>query len=156
MLDSVSPVYPFFPTGIFPIVFQAVPRKYHLIQDLKSWTDAQTYCRLHFVDLATVENSTDMESLEAEAQQYNYASKAWVGLYNDVNSWRWSLNDAPLTFKSWGFNEPNNAHGQEECAKINMLGMWYDATCAQNNSFLCYNGKKFTFCKLLGFSNIVT
>ncbi|KAL6466780.1 hypothetical protein MHYP_G00245840 [Metynnis hypsauchen] len=129
------------PTGILPIV-QTFPRQYHLIQEPKTWTEAQAFCRLNFVDLATVENSTDMAMLLKEAHKHNFTSQAWVGLYNDVNSWRCSLNEIPLgSFQKWGTAQPNNLYGHEECAMMDQNGLWWDDICSKTKFCLCYDAK---------------
>ncbi|KAI4878294.1 hypothetical protein NFI96_000095 [Prochilodus magdalenae] len=133
-------------TGILPAVSLSVQRHYHLIQTAKNWTDAQAFCRLSFVDLATIESLTDMINLGMEALKHRFLDKAWVGLYNDIDSWRWSLNDTPLgDLKKWGPREPNNGKGHEECAKMDNSGLWYDADCAQKITFVCYDANSTAF-----------
>ncbi|KAL0189847.1 hypothetical protein M9458_016946, partial [Cirrhinus mrigala] len=75
-----------------------------------TWTDAQTYCRTHHYDLATVQN------------EKAFSGYAWIGLYNDVNSWRWSYNEESLVFQSWALGQPNNYGLGEACATISPDG----------------------------------
>uniref|UniRef100_W5LQP1 C-type lectin domain-containing protein n=1 Tax=Astyanax mexicanus TaxID=7994 RepID=W5LQP1_ASTMX len=90
-------------------------RQYHLITKQKSWPSAQAYCREHYADLATVENEVDRNNIQREAQRLGLMSEAWVGLYNDIDSWRCSRKDIPLKWTRWGRDEPNNQFGEEEC-----------------------------------------
>ncbi|KAL7855785.1 hypothetical protein AOLI_G00193890 [Acnodon oligacanthus] len=135
-------------TGILPVV-PSVPRQYHLIQDMKNWTEAQTFCRLNFVDLATVESLTEMARLVKEARKHNFMSGAWVGLYNDISSWRCSHENTPLGLKKWATNEPDNQYGQEWCAATGGDGLWRDTFCLEKRDFLCYDERKYNLGKFL-------
>ena len=50
---------------------------------------------------------------------------AWFGLYNDVNSWRWSLSDKTFygqgesEFRMWASGQPDNLGGRQTCGQIN-------------------------------------
>ncbi|KAK7883844.1 hypothetical protein WMY93_026967 [Mugilogobius chulae] len=111
----------------------------------KSWTDAQQYCREHYVDLATLENETDVNRLPIPG------SWVWIGLYDDPaswnkamtsdsNSWRWSSTGttSPGGYQNWASTEPNNYDGVELCVYVKN-GEWFDGICALLFEFFCYN-----------------
>ncbi|XP_062864236.1 putative C-type lectin domain family 20 member A [Trichomycterus rosablanca] len=89
-------------TGFAPLI-QSVPRKYYLIREGKTWSDAQTYCRATHTDLATIETSDEMIKLQNVAQTQSFTSDAWIGLYFDFNvDWRWSFaNESLGTMTNW-------------------------------------------------------
>ncbi|KAJ7997561.1 hypothetical protein DPEC_G00230280 [Dallia pectoralis] len=63
--------------------------QYHLVNMNKNWTEAQSFCRETYTDLATI---TDPEEYNSVTCQINStlgsSGRAWIGLkYN----WRWSL-----------------------------------------------------------------
>ncbi|XP_008433446.1 C-type mannose receptor 2-like [Poecilia reticulata] len=66
--------------------------EFHYINENKTWTEAQQYCREKHTDLVTVTNMKDMKRLiniSAEDQ-----SEAWIGLINKPEfnrTWFWSL-----------------------------------------------------------------
>ncbi|KAF5887016.1 putative C-type lectin domain family 20 member A isoform X1 [Clarias magur] len=123
-------------TGI-PLV-HSVYSKYHLVLQGKNWSDAQTYCQARYTDLAIVKSNDEMVRLQNEAQVQNFSSGAWIGLYNDINSWRWSMGNVPVgSFTSWYIGEPNNADGQ--CAVILSPYGWYDTQCPKAFPFLCFD-----------------
>uniref|UniRef100_A0A8C2CRB8 C-type lectin domain-containing protein n=1 Tax=Cyprinus carpio TaxID=7962 RepID=A0A8C2CRB8_CYPCA len=116
---------------------------YVLIQEQKTWDEAQAYCRRTHIDLATVQSTEDLASLQEAV--YKMAEMTWIGLYNDINSWRWSYQDEKITFQNWYIGEPNNFDGHEECAVMQENGTWNDCGCTQLFPFFCYRGKKSTF-----------
>ncbi|XP_053094511.1 hepatic lectin-like [Pangasianodon hypophthalmus] len=127
-------------TGIIPLVL-SVSRNYYLIQQRKTWSDAQAYCQATHTDLAIVKSNDDMIRLQNEAQRQQFNSSAWIGLYNDVNSWRWSFGNEPLgSMNKWAAGEPNNWEGNQECTVI-APGVWYDKACTERYPFVCFDGE---------------
>ncbi|XP_042368634.1 macrophage mannose receptor 1-like [Plectropomus leopardus] len=121
--------------------------KYHFVKQKKNWTEAQTYCRDKYTDLATVLDMTDMKRLCDSAQK---PDEAWIGLYSDPelnykNMWRWQWSLPGLEFNDseskWGYTEPNNYDQQEKCVRMDTDGMWQDDNCSKRHKFICYNGK---------------
>lgn len=111
-----------------------------------TWTEAQSYCREHYKDLATVSSEEESNELVMAAQEY-YNDSVWIGLYDDVNSWRWSLQnegfygEGDSEFHEWNSGEPNNFMGMEDCV-VMMTNGWNDCDCLIKYPFVCYNGKK--------------
>ncbi|XP_056277361.1 L-selectin-like [Pseudoliparis swirei] len=70
----------------------SVMREYHYVKMLKTWTEAQSYCREKFTDLAAVENQSDNDSLLSVLQ--SLGDYAWIGLYDKTAGWKWALGDA--------------------------------------------------------------
>lgn len=136
-LHTVTFYNMFLSTGLCSYTRGAL-REYVLIQDQKTWNEAQAYCRMNHLDLATVQNNEDSANLQEAV--YKMTKIAWIGLYNDINSWRWSYEDEKMTFQSWNMGEPNNYNGYEEC--VMMQGStWNDWGCSDLLPFFCYNGK---------------
>ncbi|XP_053084302.1 C-type lectin domain family 10 member A-like [Pangasianodon hypophthalmus] len=141
-------------TGLVPLVL-SVPHIYYLIQQGKTWSDAQAYCRATHTDLAIVKSNEDMVRLQNEAQRQQFSSSAWVGLYNDINSWRWSLGNEPLgSMRLWIAGQPNNVDGHQECAAIGPWG-WNDITCTDALPFVCFDGKEQNMFNILSVGKVV-
>ncbi|KAI5626516.1 secretory phospholipase A2 receptor-like isoform X1, partial [Silurus asotus] len=107
-----------------------------------TWSDAQAYCKASYTDLAIIQNDDDVVQIQNEIQGKQFKSSAWIGLYNDINSWRWSLGNVPLgSFNDWLFIQPKNEYGNDECAVIWGMG-WIDWTCSELISFVCFDETK--------------
>lgn len=98
-----------------------------------------------YTDLATVASDADFLQLKKEAVRKGLVEVAWIGLYDNVNSWRWSLNDFLLkdaTFMNWHAGEPDNVQGKEACGIIiGTYGYWEDKPCTELRPFICYDGE---------------
>ena len=80
-----------FSTG-FCAISVCLPRQYHLVNESKTWAEAQRYCREHYVDLASIDNNEETRKIINLVDTRNSRS-TWIGLYDDLNSWRWPLDD---------------------------------------------------------------
>ncbi|KAG7261511.1 hypothetical protein CRUP_010318, partial [Coryphaenoides rupestris] len=69
---------------LFPGVCSAL-HYYYVVDTAMTWMDAQSYCREHYDDLATIDSLEDQQRLEEAAQ--GFSGSAWIGLYDDVKSW---------------------------------------------------------------------
>lgn len=111
------------------------------------------YCREHHVDLATVSNTEDMNQLVNTVQESSggFTGKAWIGLHDNLTSWRWSLSDSSYygdqeaDYRNWGFGQPDNFFGGQMCVKMLSEGVWDDSRCSPRNPFICYDGLNSAF-----------
>ncbi|XP_058240393.1 macrophage mannose receptor 1-like [Hemibagrus wyckioides] len=129
-----------FITGVLPVT-QTIYRRFHLNLQGKTWSDAQAYCRAMYTDLATFENHDEAVRAQNIAQSQSLTGSTWIGLYNDVNSWRWSMGNEPLgSFRSWCYTNPDNYASNEYCAAVDVPG-WFDSCCATTFPFICFDGR---------------
>ncbi|XDV38532.1 hypothetical protein PO909_007908, partial [Leuciscus waleckii] len=135
---------------VFPFICYSVSsltssRQYHFVNESKTWTEAQRHCRQNYTDLATIDNMEEMNRL-INTVNGSYNGSAWIGLYDDVNSWRWSLEDNDFyqegerDFRNF-YHEPDNSGGKDLCVYINYDGKWYDISCDYTLPFVCYDGR---------------
>ncbi|XP_062373033.1 macrophage mannose receptor 1-like [Sardina pilchardus] len=127
--------------GFFPLS-SALSHQYHFVNESKTWSEAQSYCRANYTDLATLYNTDDVNALTQLGSQ---TGSAWIGLHDDVqNSWRWSITDSSFygpgetTYRNWSPAEPNNFRGKELCVDMHPVGTWNDIPCDYNYPFVCY------------------
>ncbi|KAK2833943.1 hypothetical protein Q5P01_017832 [Channa striata] len=122
-----------------------VSRFYILVQTSKAWTDAQSYCRSVYTDLAVVQNKQQLAELNRLIGGSQYV---WIGLQPDIESWRWSLENqdyygaGQADFRNWQAIGPNGGLGYYRvCVEMLSTGEWQTAQCNTNNfHFMCYNG----------------
>ena len=67
----------------------------------------------------------------------------WIGLYDDLNSWRWSLSDTSFyrdgeaEFRQWQDGQPNNYNSREHCTVMDSYGGWGDFDCMNQLWSIC-------------------
>ncbi|KAG5261360.1 hypothetical protein AALO_G00303120 [Alosa alosa] len=121
----------------------SVPRRFHVVKEQKSWTEAQQYCREEFTDLATIDNMTEMEKVNSMILEAG-AGNAWIGLKQ--GKWRWSLADREFyrenesEFRNWASNPPNGGAEKECVARKHANGKWHHNKCIERLPFICYDG----------------
>ncbi|XP_059188290.1 lectin-like isoform X2 [Centropristis striata] len=106
-----------------------------------SWTEAQSYCREHHTDLASVRNQAENQKVQ-ELVPGVWA--VWIGLFRD--SWKWS-DGSSSSFRYWKSGQPDNYGGKEDCAAADFSssGGWRDRKCDQKFPFICYSPSKCFF-----------
>ncbi|KAI5620129.1 macrophage mannose receptor 1 isoform X1 [Silurus asotus] len=135
-----SNIFFFFCDTIAVSILGTVPHNYELIKTPMTWANAKNYCRVWYTDLAAIQSGTDWLRLKKEAVSKGLATPAWVGLYADINGWRWSLNNLQyVPFRPWYPGEPNNAAGKESCVAIGGYNCWWDVPCTQLRPIICYD-----------------
>uniref|UniRef100_A0A673B5K2 C-type lectin domain-containing protein n=1 Tax=Sphaeramia orbicularis TaxID=375764 RepID=A0A673B5K2_9TELE len=118
------------PLGSSKIIFWSIStcllHQYHYVHELKTWTEAQSYCRRHYTDLATIENSFKMDQL-INAVSGESVSEVWIGLFSEVD-WRWSdgYTGNESGYRRWDpiWSEPNFKSAAEWCVRYHSSGWW--------------------------------
>uniref|UniRef100_A0A8D0AG63 C-type lectin domain-containing protein n=1 Tax=Sander lucioperca TaxID=283035 RepID=A0A8D0AG63_SANLU len=97
-----------------------------------SWFDAQTYCREHHTDLASVRNAADNQKVLGAIP---YLGIVWIGLFRDT--WKWS-DGSNSSFRFWQNGQTD--YNGKTCVAANFSdsGKWGDWTCGWKRSFICY------------------
>uniref|UniRef100_A0A3P9NLV6 C-type lectin domain-containing protein n=1 Tax=Poecilia reticulata TaxID=8081 RepID=A0A3P9NLV6_POERE len=128
--------------------------QFHYINENKTWTEAQQYCREKHTDLVTVTNMKDMKRLinisgdQREAwiglikvKMMNFADhRAYFGLFRD--NWRWS-DGSSFSFRHWkkNFNNPESISDQCAMTVFGDGGRWKNVSCSVRKPFICYDGE---------------
>ncbi|XP_032423729.1 L-selectin-like [Xiphophorus hellerii] len=119
-------------------------RKYHFVYDPKSWSDAQTFCRQRYTDLATIDNMADVDVLNnmADLKQMVYSQfsyRAWIGLYTNAGQWKWA-DGSKFLFTHWKSGKPDKSTDTSVCAVayFQESGSWEDEYCDIKRAFICY------------------
>ncbi|XP_063049772.1 C-type mannose receptor 2-like [Engraulis encrasicolus] len=109
---------------------------YVLVEEEKTWPDAQRYCRDHYTDLASVRNQAENDNITGLLTGGN--DDAWIGLFR--NAWEWS-DGSSSSFHHWNSEEPNNDYSVNGlCVEMWPSG-WNDVSCHHPKYFVCYEDK---------------
>ncbi|KAJ4923855.1 hypothetical protein JOQ06_028110 [Pogonophryne albipinna] len=114
-------------------------KEYHYVSDSKTWADAQSYCRENFNDLATINNEDENVKLMSVSQ--TTTGNAWIGLYDNFETWKWALGDTDINneFSYWNTDNPNVNHAPESCTVMEVSGRWNDKQCFKPRHAVCYH-----------------
>ncbi|KAI9515680.1 hypothetical protein NQZ68_023332 [Dissostichus eleginoides] len=130
-------------------------------------SEAQRYCREKHTDLATVDSMEVVELLNNKLDpnklsEHGNIYRVWIGLYDDVDSWKWSMSDTSFfkpretEFRQWASGEPNNKYSVEHCTHIRSNdGLWNDRGCAVRMNAVCLDvrGPNATFVVIDSYMN---
>ncbi|XP_044198490.1 uncharacterized protein LOC122974519 [Thunnus albacares] len=116
--------------------------QYHFVAEPMKWTEAQTYCRETYTDLATIENTEDMNQLNNTVSSAGYNSQVWIGLYRVVD-WKWSdgYRGSGDEYRDWASNQPSLGTDKLGVVIGNSRPSWQIHSCTHIHYFVCYNGK---------------
>ncbi|XP_014833936.1 PREDICTED: C-type mannose receptor 2-like [Poecilia mexicana] len=114
------------------------------INENKTWTEAQQYCREKHTDLVTVTNMKDMKRLINISA--GNKKEAWIGLYDQTHgtrTWYWSQSEVDFNESETNWNpstsEPSDSGGVENCGFMWKTLKWGDLSCNDRYIFLCYS-----------------
>lgn len=116
-----------------------VYHQYHYVPVLKTWTEAQTYCRQTYTDLATIENTEEMDYLYDRVSFFGYNSTVWIGAYFSI-AWGWGQLVTPSYF-SWENQtdtEPFSVY--YTCGSVDNISVSFEL-CSLEHPFICDNGE---------------
>ncbi len=128
-------------------------QKYVWVSQGRTWTEAQSYCRETYTDLASVRNETERQQILSivRSNGYYYAYM-WIGLHRNR---LWS-DQSSSSFTYWlpwtqsvaaqpdnGANVPG-LYGSEHCTAVSLqhFGQWTDENCFASLPFFCYSGEQ--------------
>ncbi|XP_028976747.2 macrophage mannose receptor 1-like isoform X2 [Esox lucius] len=125
-----------------------ISHQYHLVNMQMTWTEAQSYCRESYTDLATVSDTEEYNSLVCQINStLGNSGQVWIGL---KFNWRWSLEDTETEgiTNGWPGGFPWVQNGLffsiwQVCVLMNTYNaQWQEYICDTYNYFVCYDGRQ--------------
>uniref|UniRef100_A0A4W6CDS6 C-type lectin domain-containing protein n=1 Tax=Lates calcarifer TaxID=8187 RepID=A0A4W6CDS6_LATCA len=99
-------------------------KHYYLIDEPKTWHEALDYCKEKYNNLAIVNNDVNRLVNTAQYSTGGFTERAWIGLHDNLTSWRWSFSDSgyygdkEADYRNWGFDQPDNFLGEQMCVEM--------------------------------------
>uniref|UniRef100_A0A672II36 C-type lectin domain-containing protein n=1 Tax=Salarias fasciatus TaxID=181472 RepID=A0A672II36_SALFA len=132
---------------IFPPGFLSLPSssEFYLVNERRTWAEAQRHCRENSSDLASVHHDGDSRRLlMAAGRSGDSGRSAWIGLFDESTVWKLS-EDASLEVNTdsldWMKEQPNNFAGSQHCLYITQTGILNDFFCSTPFHFICYDDR---------------
>ncbi|XP_050931709.1 C-type mannose receptor 2 [Lates calcarifer] len=118
--------------------------EYHYISESKTWSEAQSYCREKYTDLATVYDMTDMKRLLDSTENQG---EAWIGLCNNPGKenrkWHWSLPGVEYNESEAKYLESLNNGDDKNCVYMDESKTYMAKECTKElNEFICYDERR--------------
>ncbi|XP_043952847.1 macrophage mannose receptor 1-like [Gambusia affinis] len=115
-------------------------KKYHLIQEQKKWTEAQSFCREKHTDLISGTKQLEDEEVKNEISHVGDYTYIFTGLFRE--KWRWS-DGSSSSFRRWkkGFDNQIEYSGQCAMTVTDDGGRWRNENCNERKPFICYDDK---------------
>ncbi|CAB1349515.1 unnamed protein product [Coregonus sp. 'balchen'] len=125
------------PSGWSPAAKRNVCYKLYrkVIENKKTWSEAQEFCKAIGGDLMSIHSATDLIS-----SPYHSPDTAWIGLSSlDPNAGFVWTDGSAFSYDNWGFGEPNNYNDNEKCAEVQFYygRHWNDRHCDSYNDWIC-------------------
>ena len=95
-----------------------------------NWFDAYDHCKSQEGRLAEIDCEEENTALIEEIKRKGYTERKmnfWIG-FTDLGSegdWRLASSGLKPSYVNWHKGQPNNAHGNEDCARIR-IGIYSD------------------------------
>ncbi|XP_027143984.1 C-type mannose receptor 2 [Larimichthys crocea] len=118
--------------------------QYHYVAGPLTWTEAQTFCRKTYTDLATFGSPEEKSQLLSTLSSAGVNSDVWIGLYSKI-VWRWSngYRGDGAEYRNWNNNpndEPDFSEPNQFCVCTAKDGRWWDSPCDDERPFICMAG----------------
>uniref|UniRef100_A0A673J8F5 C-type lectin domain-containing protein n=1 Tax=Sinocyclocheilus rhinocerous TaxID=307959 RepID=A0A673J8F5_9TELE len=116
-------------------------RKHIFINNAKTWSNAQKFCRENYADLSTIDSQEELLRFKNDSKnQTADSTHSWVGLSKPSANGKWVWSDGSEEISmTWRTGQPDNPN-TAFCGKSSD-GELYDYDCGQQYPFFCYEWK---------------
>uniref|UniRef100_A0A3P9JES2 C-type lectin domain-containing protein n=1 Tax=Oryzias latipes TaxID=8090 RepID=A0A3P9JES2_ORYLA len=103
-------------------------RQFYFVNTPLNWANAQSVCRQNYTDLATIENTADVDAAIVALSSLT----VWIGLYRQRV---WS--DGSQSVFQYNIVVQQGSTG-EKCISVEKPGQWSNNDCSSQFPFICY------------------
>uniref|UniRef100_A0A3P8SN35 C-type lectin domain-containing protein n=1 Tax=Amphiprion percula TaxID=161767 RepID=A0A3P8SN35_AMPPE len=112
------------------------PTAYVMVDTQLSWSEAQSYCRQHHNDLASIRSEEEKNNIQSTLIAEGH-DNVWIGLYRDL--WAFWSDNSTSTFTNWETHQSDNNGANQFCAAFHLVSRkWSDEVCNQRKPFFCF------------------
>ncbi|KAK2811155.1 hypothetical protein Q5P01_000276 [Channa striata] len=130
-------------SGCF-ICSMCIFHQYHFVNVSMNWDQARNYCRQNYTDLATTENSEELNQLISTVSSAGYSSQVWIGLYISYSDqWTTSIGTDYLNWVNQARNDPLFVY--YVCYGTSKTSYYLDENCSVKHPFVCLTGSQMVF-----------
>ena len=112
------------------------PPVYTLMNEARSWSDANAACLAAGLQLASVQSAAENALLVTAAA----GNQVWIGGIDAASdgTWKWSPSGTPLSYTNWEGGEPNGVFNDfVDCVEVYANGRWNDHSCTVQRRYVC-------------------
>ncbi|KAI6646294.1 Mannose-binding protein C [Oopsacas minuta] len=94
-----------------------------------NWENSKALCTAPQT-IASISSSEENDVLYSLTDVSTGYVDCWIG-FNDIiteNSFGW-VDDSSVSYTNWGYGQPNEGSGDEDCVQITPDSYWYDISC---------------------------
>uniref|UniRef100_A0A8C8DSL9 C-type lectin domain-containing protein n=1 Tax=Oryzias sinensis TaxID=183150 RepID=A0A8C8DSL9_9TELE len=117
--------------------------RFYFIEKVKTWFEAQRFCRDKHTDLVSglqqLRDEKLKTMLDLKTQYFSSYDFVYIGLFNDA--WEWS-NGSSFSFRQW---DRNDYGGGNKYAMLTQSGMSKTSSNGEK-PFFCYEGESLSQC----------
>nr|P84987.1 RecName: Full=C-type Lectin CRL; Short=CTL [Crotalus ruber ruber] len=117
---------------------------YKIFNQLKTWEDAEMFCRKYKPGCHLASFHLYGESLEIAEYISDYhkgQDNVWIGLWDKKKDFSWEWTDRScIDYLNWNKNQPDHYKNKEFCVELVSLSgyrLWNDQVCESKDAFLC-------------------
>ena len=118
--------------------------RYQVITKATDWDTARLEAQKMGGYLACIGDAHENKFVRDLVKKHSNTRTFWIGFSDQGSEGRWWwVNGQPITYTNWAGGEPNNSHGNENCAEVGWHSFysWNDGACGEKMPYVVEIGR---------------